>query len=269
MTSTNETDDARREYDTAIGGFYDAYFTGVEGDTAFYVARARAAGSPVLELGCGSGRILIPTARAGLDVVGLDRSPAMLDLARERVAALPPAARRRIKLVEGDMADFALRRRFALITLPYRAFQHLLTPEDQVRALLCIRGHLRRGGRLAFNLYDPSAELARAGGSAGLRRDEDFIDPRTGRRVAAWYSRRYDPVAQLMRQEYVFDELDADGTVARRSYHPLTMRYTYRAEMQYLLELCGYTIESLSGDFEGGPYRGAEQVWVAARGAGS
>ena len=253
------------EYDASLARYYDACFTGVEGDVPFYTAYAKKTGPPVLELGCGSGRTLIPIAQAGLSVTGLDCAPAMLDLARQRIAALPTATRRRITLAHGDMADFDLPRRFKLAVIPYRAFQHLLTPQRQVQALLCIRDHLARRGRLVFNIYDPSAEWLRSRGPAGLRRDADFFDPLTGRRVATWYTRRYDPVEQIMAQEFIFEELDDAGQVVVKTYKTLTLRYTFRAEMQYLLELCGYTAEAVYGDFHGGPYTGAEQIWMARR----
>ena len=265
MTSNADNTEPRVEYDAVLSSFYEPYFTGVEGDVEFYVEQARAAGSPVLELGCGSGRTLIPTAQAGVDITGIDISAPMLALARQSVDALTPEVRRRIRLVQGDMRDFALRRRFKLATIPYRAFQHLLTPEDQVNALLCIRDHLTKRGRLVFNLYDPSREFAQGRVPAAMRRDDDFTHPVSGNRVVTWYQRRHDPVDQIMTQEFVFEELDAGGTVINRTYKTLTMRYTFRCEMQYLLELCGYTIEALYGDFHGGPYRGSEQVWVARK----
>lgn len=263
MDSNADSPEEGNEYDAALSAFYEPYFTGVEGDVAFYVAQAQAAGSPVLELGCGSGRILIPTAQAGVSITGLDRSAPMLAQARQRVAALAPETRRRIRLIQGDMRDFAIRRRFKLVTIPYRAFQHLLTPADQAQALLCIRDHLTKRGRLVFNLYDPSREFALGRATRAMQRDDDFIHPATGNRVVTWYRRQHEPVEQIMVQEFLFEEVDAGGSVLNRVYKTLTLRYTFRCEMQYLLELCGYTIEALHGDFHGGPYRGAEQVWVA------
>ncbi|HUV93888.1 MAG TPA: class I SAM-dependent methyltransferase, partial [Anaerolineae bacterium] len=88
------------EYDRSDARFYDYYSTGVPGDVRFYVEEARRAGSPVLELGCGTGRILIPTAQAGIDIVGLDRSPAMLAIAKEKLSELGPETQQRIELVE-------------------------------------------------------------------------------------------------------------------------------------------------------------------------
>src|SRR5438094_9047331 len=100
------------EYTGESAVYYDYVATGVEGDVAFYVEEARSAGSPVLELGCGTGRILIPTAEAGVEVVGLDASPDMLAIARHKLERLPPHLQRRVRLVERDMRHFALDRRF-------------------------------------------------------------------------------------------------------------------------------------------------------------
>ena len=91
------------EYTGESAVYYDYVATGVEGDVPFYVEEARSAGSPVLELGCGTGRILIPMAAAGLEVVGLDASHDMLMIARNKLEVLPPEVRRRVQLVEGDM----------------------------------------------------------------------------------------------------------------------------------------------------------------------
>src|SRR5262245_22537391 len=112
------------------------------GDVAFFVGAAQESGGPVLEIGCGTGRVLLPTARAGVSITGLDASPSMLAICRRRVAAEPEAVRARIDLVEADMRSFQLGRRFALATIPFRPFQHLLTLVDQLNCLLRIREHL-------------------------------------------------------------------------------------------------------------------------------
>jgi SAM-dependent methyltransferase len=143
------------EYGAASAAFYDDFATGVAGDVAFYVARAREAGSPVLELGCGTGRILFAVGEAGVEIVGLDRSPHMLAVARRKLATVPPDVRRRVHLFPGDMCDFTLGRRFTLVLIPYRAFLHNLEPADQLRTLACAREHLAIDGRLVFNVFDP------------------------------------------------------------------------------------------------------------------
>ncbi len=257
------------EYDRADAAFYDSYSTGTEGDLPFYVEEARKAGSPVLELGCGTGRILIPTAEAGVTVTGLDRAPSMLAVARQKVARLDPAIQSRITLVEGDMRIFSLGRRFNLVMVPFRAFLHLLTVEDQRQALGCIRDHLVHDGRLVLNIFDPrlDALVAQRGllGAAQKKTDE-FVHPETGRRVILWTTVQNDLERQIIEEERIFEEVDGEGKMVSRMYNLLTLRFIYRYEMQHLLELCGFEVEALYGDFQRGPFRaGGEQVWVARR----
>ena len=136
----------------AAANLYDHTFgraelEGERGDVAFYVQEARQARfSPVLELACGTGRVLIPIAHAGVPVVGLDSSPVMLSAARKKVARLREATRQRIELV-------------ALVIIPFRSFLHLMTPADQRRALGRIRDHLTEDGRLVFNIFDPRLDM--------------------------------------------------------------------------------------------------------------
>ncbi|MBC8457146.1 MAG: class I SAM-dependent methyltransferase [Deltaproteobacteria bacterium] len=258
-----------KEYDRADATFYDYYATGLEGDVQFYVEEAQKASSPVLELACGTGRILIPVAESGISIVGLDRAPAMLSIAREKISKLNVETQRRIKIVEGDMRNLSLDERFKLIMIPYRAFLHLLTPEDQRQALCCIREHLTDDGLLIFNIFDPRLDIIAAHfGSLGsaIKKSQEFIHPDTGHRVVVWDSRQYDLERQIIEQYFIFEELDDGGRVISKTYSPMTLRYVYRYEMQYLLELCGYRIEALYGDFQRGPFRyGNEQIWIARR----
>src|ERR1700682_3844608 len=105
------------EYAGESAVYYDHVAPGVDGDVAFYVAEARSDGSPILELGCGTGRIVIPMAEAGLEVVGLDASHDMLGVARNKHVALPSHVQGRVQLVDGDMRYFTTDRRFALVTI--------------------------------------------------------------------------------------------------------------------------------------------------------
>jgi len=258
-----------KEYYQTEAAFYDYYSTGIEGDVQFYVEEVQKAGSPVLELGCGTGRILIPIAESGIKIVGLDRAPAMLSIAQQKISKLNLETQGRIKLLEGDMRNFALNQRFELVIIPYRAFLHLLTPDDQRQALCCIHEHLTNGGLLIFNIFDPKLETIAAHtgylGSA-MKRSLEFSHPDTGHRVVVWDSRQYDPGSQTVEQYFIFEELDDEGKVISKTYSPISLRYIYRYEMQYLLELCGYKIEALYGDFQRGPFRhGNEQIWIARK----
>lgn len=125
-------------------------------DIDFFVEAAQASGGPVLEVGCGTGRILIPTARARVDIVGLDLSPHMLQVCQKRLLNEPEAVQSRVRLIQADMRNFDLAQTFKLVTLPFRAFQHLTTVEDQLSCLESIHQHLVEGGRLILDLFNPS-----------------------------------------------------------------------------------------------------------------
>jgi hypothetical protein len=167
------------------------------------------------------------------------------------------------------MRDIHLDARFRLVTIPYRAFLHLLTVEDQRRALTCVRTHLADDGRLILNIFDPlleeiAAQLGRLGRS--LKSRSEFQLRETGPQYILWDSRRYDPERQILDELRLFEAVDAEGTVVKRFYRRLTLRYVFRYEMAHLLELCGFTVDALYGDFRRGPFRyGAEQVWVARK----
>lgn len=257
------------EYGQTGASFYDFHSLGLEGDVQFYIEEAHKAAAPVLEIGCGTGRTLLPIAQAGNTIVGLDRASDMLAILRQKLAKLSPDVQARVELVEGDMRDFSLDRYFQLITIPYRAFLHLLTPKAQRQALECIREHLADDGRLIFNIFDPNLEvIASTLGLAGaaLKRDTEFIHPETGNQVIVWYTAQYDPEIQLLNAYFVFEEIDNQGKVLQKTYNPLTLRYVHRYEMRYLLELSGYKVEALYGDFRRGPFRyGNEQIWIVRK----
>ena len=119
---------------------------------AFFVAAAKESGGPVLEVGSGTGRILIPTAREGIEITGLDLSDHMLDICREALNNEPKDVQDRVTLIKGDMRDFDLKKTFSLVTTPFRPFQHLLTVEDQINCLNSIRRHLNPGGVFILDL---------------------------------------------------------------------------------------------------------------------
>lgn len=223
---------------------------------------------PCLELGCGTGRVLIPVASAGVEVTGLDASPAMIVRARQKAAALPEEVRGRIALDEGDMRTFALPGRFALIYVPFRAFLHLMTARDQVDALENIHRHLLPGGRLALNFFDPDLGLI-AGSDAAVggvlkRTGDEFVDPRSGNLLIEWATVHYHQVRQEIEQYFIYEELDRRGRVVNRFYRALRMRYIFRYEFEHLLARCGFTVEALYGSWDRGPVvQGSELIWIA------
>ncbi|MEN6356367.1 MAG: class I SAM-dependent methyltransferase [Armatimonadota bacterium] len=256
-------------YDEVHAAYYDLTSTGLVGDVEFYVDEATRTGGPVLELGAGTGRTLIPIAEAGVEIVGLDNSSAMLAVAREKISALSEQAQSRIRLVEGDMRSFSLDQKFKLVTIPFRAFQHILTPEDQRAALKCIREHMVDNGKLIFNTFDVrfhtvAEHMGTLGGA--VKKLKEFSHPDTGNRVIVWDTRSYDVENQLVEQDFIYEELDAQGKAVDRIYNKLSLRWAYRYEMQYLLELCGFKVEALYGDCMRGTFKyGGEQVWIVRK----
>jgi len=253
-------------YGKALVDYYDLFFTGLKGDVAFYVEEAQKAGSPVLEIGCGTGRILIPVAEAGIEITGLDASKDMLSVLSRKVSALDDAVSSRIEIVEGDMTDFSLGRKFNLIMIPCRAFLHLMTVDGQKKALGCIREHLADGGRLIMNFFDPRLDvLLDKPDDPGT--SEEATDPLSGNKVIMRSRASHDLERQVLEADFTFEEFDGEGKSVPCVHAPLTLRWIYRYEMQHLLELCGFKVEALHGDFERGPFKyGGEQIWVASKG---
>src|SRR5512142_868718 len=152
-------------------------------DAPFFVEMAKVTGGPVLELGSGTGRVLIPTARAGIDITGLDLSPHMLAVCRKKLAAEPEEVQKRVMLVEGDMRSFELPGSFKLVTMPFRPFQHLLTVEDQLACLGCIHRHLADDGKVVVDVFNPMLEALTANNlGQEMTPEPEFTTP-DGRKV--------------------------------------------------------------------------------------
>lgn len=131
---------------------YDRAGHGIPGDVAFYVTLAEAAAAPVLELGCGTGRVTLALARAGVTVVGLDNDATMLDQARRKAGNVANPA-----WVEADMRTFALGQRFGQIVIPYRSLQLMGAVAACGEVLGRVAAHLLPGGSLAFNVSNVPA----------------------------------------------------------------------------------------------------------------
>ena len=252
---------------------YDARAATVPGgdDIAFFRALAAEAGGPVLELGSGTGRVTLPMAEAGFEIVGRERSEAMRAFAGAKLAPREGALRERVEFVPGDMASFDLQRTFALVIVPFRAFQMLHTPEEQRSCLAAIRQHLAPAGRVAINLYDPWLDVLAPGWKPEDNDEHDLFAemiveyPATGNIVEVdTISHEADQVRQLSTEIWVFREVDDAGHTVREEVETLTMRWTYRYEMRYLLELSGFDVLAEYSDYDRAPPAyGGEQIWVA------
>ncbi len=251
--------------DARVAAAYDREGVSSQGDDVpFYVALARDAaadGLPMLELACGTGRVTLPIAEAGARVVGLDRSPAMLDVARRKSEGRADLDAR---WVEGDMADFELDERFGLVIIPCRSFLLLQTVEEQRACLERVREHLVPGGRLALNFFNPDLQLIDAWqtskkGQWETRKAADGSEFQS--------TRSYDSAEQRMEETRVKEEPGGDGVVKSKVYRGLKLRYVSRDEMERLLLTAGFEVEALYGGFDRRPFETSspEQVWLARR----
>jgi SAM-dependent methyltransferase len=250
---------------------YDALTRVVPGgdDIGFLRGLAETTPGPVLELGCGTGRVAIPLAEAGHRVVGLDRSRPMLDLAERRRRSLEPEVRRRLRFVEADMTDFDLGPRFGLVFAAFRVFMCLLDPASQRAALRQIRRHLRPDGLLVIDLFDPLLDRITPDPQPSREVDE-VRHPDTGRRVRVTVVGRVnDPVAQRLTEDWRFTELDDDDRVLREDFETLTLRWTFRHELHHLLALAGFEVTAETSDYAGSPPAYGREIIVVARRDGS
>jgi SAM-dependent methyltransferase len=230
------------------GALYDLVCGGIDFDIEFYLGLAKAARGPVLDVCCGTGRVLLPCLQAGVDIEGLDLFPPMLARLREKAAALGLNP----TLHHGDMATFNLPRRYAMIMIPFNAFPHNLTTEAQLSCLRSCREHLLPGGLLVFDTCFPG--LPWIGAPSGTRVLEgEFPHPETGLPVRMWDTRTFDRVEQLFHSFNEIEMLDAAGKVTATHPSKTTLRWTYKGEMELLLRLAGFARWQILGDFNGRP----------------
>jgi SAM-dependent methyltransferase len=230
------------------GDVYDLMLSHVPSGFDFYVGLARAANGPVLDIACGTGRILLPCLQAGVDIEGLDLFEPMLKTLRAKAAALGLSPR----LHRADMSDFSLPRQFRLIMIPFNAFIHNMTQETQIRCLQLCREHLLPGGRLTFDTFFPALEFV---GTAPKTRvlEGTFPHPQTGQPVRTYDTRTVERVEQLFHSLNEIELLAADGSVQTVHRSEISSRYVYKHEMALLLRVAGFAGWEICGDFDGRP----------------
>ncbi len=212
---------------------YDAVYSDVVADIAPHVRRLRAAGGPALEVCCGNGRLLLPTLAAGVACDGLDVDANMLASLHRKLAARGL----RTSVIQGDMRDFSLPQRYAIIVIPFNSFLHNLTQQDQLATLRCCRHHLAPGGRLVIIAFHPSAEkLLQWTGEEAFLKELPWQDGH----VRVWDRADDDRVEQIRRMTRRIEFSDAQGQMTRRVEVKFDLRYVYKPEMELLLHVAGF-----------------------------
>ena len=227
---------------------YDEWAAVMTEDVAFYLELAREADGPIVELGVGTGRVAIPVAReTGRPIVGIDSSPAMLELARKAAAE----ASAEVELREGDMRELSLDEPAALIYCPFRALLHLPTWADRRRLFERVAASLRPGGRFAWNAFVFNPHIAAA--------NDGVAKPHV-------------PGSELW--EYVEhapgdNRVDVTAFVGGPGADPrnVSLWWVNRSEWEGLLDVSGLETEALYGWFDRRPFddQSPEFVWVARK----
>lgn len=227
----------------AIADLYDPWSRSVTEDVGFYVAEARKARSQVVELGVGTGRIAVPTAAAGVPVIGVDSSAGMLDVCRRRAEAA--GVSRLLDLRLGDLRDPPVSERVRLVTSPFRALLHLRTDAERRRALAAAFGLLEPGGRFVFDVFAPSHEDV-----------ADTHDRWLEREPGIWERAHWDLDERVL-------TLRVRGPGSETSMH---LAWLPVDDWRRLLEETGFEVVACYGWFDLRPYAGGEDtVWLAKR----
>jgi SAM-dependent methyltransferase len=234
------------DYDS-FARFYDLEYRNVSDDLEFYHQFAERCDSPILELGCGTGRILTHLARAGFRVTGVDASLPMLALARQQIDQ-DSRLERRVHLEEADMRTFTFRTRFRMALCAINSFMHLMTPEDQATCVSNVHHHLVSGGLFIVDVFNPDLALLLEGGGR-LMLERMLVDPVTSTMVTKMVSAWVDRAKQVNHVTYLYDEMVQDGTV-KRTVATISQRYLYRYEMEHLLQKNGFVVENVYGSYD-------------------
>ncbi len=249
----DQTDDVLPEHARfdRFARFYDDDYRHYDDDIEAIAMLAAECGDPILELGCGTGRALLPLAAAGHSVTGVDISPALLARAAEKVRARNAAAN--VRLIEADLRTFDLpEKHFAFAFCTSNTLMHFTSPEEQIAVLRNAARHLRPGGRLLLDLFNP--DLARLFAVEGVMELADrWRDAQTGAEVLKWSVRRVDVAEQLQETTFIYEEIFTDGRT-QRTVCPFTLRFLWRSEAELMLQAAGLQVEDVLGSFDGDPY---------------
>lgn len=244
------------------GRHYDAFNLPYQDDFKFYLAEARKARGPVLELACGTGRLTIPLRKKGVDITGLDLAAPMLEQARSKAAA----AGVKINFLRGDARKFRLGKKFKLIFMAFNSMQHLGKAEDLKGLFASAAAHLAPGGRFIFDIFNPDPMYL-------IRDTEELLpvayydDPAGGGKVLVNESYSYDKAAQVSRLTWHYRS-EKTGKTLKKS---LNLRCFFPQELLALVQYNGFRVQSRYGDFLRKPFTGSsrKQIVICAPSAGA
>lgn len=248
--------------------YYDYWESGVEGDLAFILEELKTVNGPVLDIGCGTGRLAIPVAQRRRHTIGIDICPDMIHIANKK--RQESKAKQWLQFFEYDMRSFRLHQQFSLIIVAYRTFMHLHTKRDQLNVLRRIRDHLLPTGKAIISFINPTQlllpELSAFGGPM-VHLVDSFQIPGQKSHIVIISKTEYLQRSNRLRITFIFNRVYLSSGKKHKEYHSFEYRIIYPDEMKNRIHESGLNIKALYGNFQRASYHEncSELVWVIGR----
>lgn len=239
-----------------VARYYDLLHEELVDDITFLADLAEQFGDPILEVGCGTGRLLLPLARLGHTVVGVDASAAMLDIARDKLATADDAVRARVSIEQGEFSEVRLERQFSLAVIAYNTLMHL-SPAGLAFCLGNVRRHLHPGGGLFIDVDNPT-EVHDPGQDGLLLLDRVAYDKERDELTVLSVSSVGDGERQTRDTVWMVDVTPAEGGPLNRTVARTTLHYYFAHQLEQILETAGFRLIAQYGDYEREAYSADE-----------
>lgn len=221
-----------------IADLYDLLYEDLN-DSKFWNNLCHKYGGPVLELGCGTGRIMLGLAKAGFDVAGIDKSKELLAVLKKK--ALKDGMNPQIK--EADMRSFSVDRMFRTVIIPFSSFQHLLNTKDQEACLKTVKKHLLQEGNLIIDVFNPDESRPE-----NIMCHQKTIKDSSGRIISKFHTQTFNKTLQHTNSIFFIDITEKTGTL-KRITTDFTLKYHFYRDLKKLLESCGFRVVETYGDY--------------------